>query len=182
MNPEEQKYLEHRDREIIAHFSRGVSVESLCASYDLSEEEIREIVRKAIKRVKKRHLDFRTEPITRLNAILKQVTKLGKQGKDSRYISDKLGVSLKDIRDIMREFNIKVYVQCRDCGELVDRSKRNWRFYCAKCRKQRIIDSIARRQRFLYKNDPAFREKMNKKDKDYRANLKKRPKESTRKP
>ena len=160
---EEKKYLEHRDFEIIKLFSKGASIESLCSSYDLSEEEINQIVQKSIKVVKKRHIDFRSEPIGKMESLLRKIRNLCSQSKNSKQVSDILGISHKDIKDIIKELDIRVYVPCKDCGALTDRTKRCHRRYCERCARQRDIDSSTRWNRKKYRNNPQHREKIQKK-------------------
>lgn len=171
LTSEEKKYLEHRDIEIKALFSKGASIESLCASFDLSEEEIKELLRKSVKVARKKHLDFRAEPTGKMDRLLRKIVKLCKQGKNSLKVSDVLGISHRDIKDIIREFDVKIYVPCKDCGELTDRTKRCWRVYCKSCAAQRQDDIDSRRRRNKYVNDPEYREKKKQSFRNYKANL-----------
>ena len=167
MSDEEKKYLEHRKTQILVQFSRGVSVQSLCDLFDLSEEEVNEVIKKSIKRKTKKRIDFRKESLGKLNGILSRITTLGKKGKNARQISDILNIALYDIRNIMKEFNVKTYVHCKDCGELTDRTKRDRRDRCDKCGQQKKTDYNIRWTRTKYRTDQKFREKMKKNNREH---------------
>jgi len=179
---EEKKYLEHRNIEIIGQFKRGVSIESLCDLFDLSEQEINEIVRKSVKKPTKQRIDFRTTPVGKLDRLLSRIKNYCRAGKNSKQISDILQISQKDIREIIREFDIKIYVECKHCGELTDRTKRGWRHYCNNCGHQLKIGYNAQWNRKKYRENQQHREKVKEKTRNHTLFTKKLVEEAMRNP
>lgn len=173
LTEEEKQYLINREKDILTYFKKGSTIESLSETFSVTEDEIRHILRKELRKAKKRFIKYTASP-KELEEIVKKIAELKNKDKTVKEISDIISINVDEVQEIVREFKIKVTRECVDCRNIITENVKRGRptIRCPYCNRKRNIEHSVTTLNRRYAKRPEFRQKCKDRDTARRKRLK----------
>lgn len=139
----------------------GTSADEIADILDISASDVRSVC--ADLEIKLNTFQSGSRALTK--SELKYYRMCRKKNEPIKFIAKRMGISVAFLTGL--EKYLKIKVECRACHKFVKNRHGLRNRYCEPCRKKSITDSVGKALAKMYKNNPEFRAKIQKKSSDY---------------